>query len=499
MKNALFSFLNNMHDPMIVTDSCNIVFMNNISCTIFNKNKHTKNLTINEFIKNEDILNFLQKEHSIHQKPFIATDVCTIITHPEPINITWCILTLSSDSATSYKLCIARLPSSINDNSEILKLRMEIKNILDCTPGKLYWKDKESRYMGANKEWLEFVQQKSIDQIIGKRDEVFFGHQAEALRANDSWVMKTKKTLITEEAVKLPSGEMRYFMATKMPRYDANRAVIGVMGNSIDITNLKKTQEKLAQSKIREAHFKAMSSLGGMMAHELRTPLMAIELNAKNIKEYFPILVKAYREYSKTASIEKIREEYLNDLEEISDDIEQSARYASNTIKTILTGFHYAISEVEPTEEVDINAAIEKALVDYALSKEKRALIHFHPIKHFKALGSSNIIIHVLHNLLKNALYSIKKVGKGTITISIEKEENDTIEIRFKDTGEGVSEKIRKHIFEPFYTTKDSDTSIGLGLYFCRLALEKMKGTIICESKKGEYTTFIIKLKGLPR
>ena len=103
----------------------------------------------------------------------------------------------------------------------------------------------------------------------------------------------------------------------------------------------------------------------------------------------------------------------------------------------------------------------------------------------------------MIHNLLKNALYAIKRAGKGSIMISVEKRKEGVIQITFTDTGEGMSDDIREHIFEPFYTTKDSETSIGLGLYFCKMALGKMNASISCTSKEREYTTFMIRFKGL--
>ena len=134
---------------------------------------------------------------------------------------------------------------------------------------------------------------------------------------------------------------------------------------------------------------------------------------------------------------------------------------------------------------------------DYPLSKEEKELITFHPIGKCKALAATNIVIHVLHNLLKNALYAIQAANKGAITISVESTKNGDVAIQFRDTAKGIPREVREHIFDPFYTTKDTKTSIGLGLYFCKMALEKMNASITCESEEGEYALFIIELKGL--
>ena len=318
------------------------------------------------------------------------------------------------------------------------------------------------------------------------------------LLQHDSLVLNSGQLHSLEEEVTLVGGERRLYSVVKAPLFDENEEkVIGIVGTSIDITDKKRLEEHLAEAKVREAHLKAMSALGGMIAHELRTPLMAIALHAHSIKTFFPILVEAYREYSKISDIKKIRKGYLSNLEKTADKIEVSARYASNTISSILSGFRYSDSESLSLEEVEVNTVVQKALKDYPLSEEERALITFHSTEKCKVLAVPHIIIHVLHNLLKNALYVIQAANKGEIIISVEKTKEGTVQIQFQDTAKGIPEGVREHIFEPFYTTKGAETSIGLGLYFCKMSLEKMNASITCESEEGEYALFTIKLKEL--
>ena len=371
-----------------------------------------------------------------------------------------------------------------------------LEYIVDSMPGVFYWKDRGGVYLGCNNFKIPGLEHPS--KIIGKTDyELYRKEEADLIREHDVYVMTSGNTLHAEEKVTLPNGEIMEFIVDKMPLRNKSEKIIGLIGTSLDITELKRTRQKLAESEKRESHFKAMSALGGMMAHELRTPLTSIELNAQIIKEYFPILVEAYREHSKHSDIKKIRKEYLEDLDIIADDIEQSARYASNTISTILSGFHYSTSKVVPLEEIDLTDVIQQALADYPLSKEERALITVQSVDDCKVMASPNMLIHVLHNLLKNALYAIQAANKGMIIISVKKTKEGFIQIIFKDNAKGIPDEVRNHIFEPFYTTKDGETSIGLGLYFSKIVLEKMNASITCESKEGKYTIFVIQFKEL--
>lgn len=372
-----------------------------------------------------------------------------------------------------------------------------LTHLLDHLPYFIFWKDRKSVYLGSNRNFANLVGKKDQHELVGLTDfDLNWGEgEAEYFVNADEKVMTGAIQVNYEEYLHRPDGTIMVMLVSKVPVLDDKQNVIGILGISTEITNLKKVQEELVESRTREAHFKAMSAVGGMMAHELRNSLSSIALNAQTINECFPILVKAYLEYSKIYDIEKIRKSQFKGLSEIANDIEQSARYASNTIMTMLSGLHYSSSETVPIETIDINHVIYKALDDYPLSDVERALIYFHSTAEYKVLGASSVITHVLHNLIKNALYAIKKSGKGTITIAIKEIEKNFINLIFKDTGEGISEEIKSHIFEPFYTTKDSDTSIGLGLFFCKLALEKMEAMITCHSKEGEYTAFVIKLK----
>ncbi len=101
-------------------------------------------------------------------------------------------------------------------------------------------------------------------------------------------------------------------------------------------------------------------------------------------------------------------------------------------------------------------------------------------------------MLHVFSNLIKNSIFFIKKAGKGKIFIKIY-EDNFYIYILFKDTGYGIKDQYKDHIFKRFFSRRRS--GIGIGLHFCKTVIESYGGSIICQSEFGEYTDFIIKLK----
>jgi len=81
----------------------------------------------------------------------------------------------------------------------------------------------------------------------------------------------------------------------------------------------------------------------------------------------------------------------------------------------------------------------------------------------------------------------------GTLTIKTIDAE-DSIDLRFEDTGSGIAQQELARIFDPFYTTKDTGTGTGLGLSVCYRIIEGMGGSIRAESTQDEGTTIIIEL-----
>jgi len=72
---------------------------------------------------------------------------------------------------------------------------------------------------------------------------------------------------------------------------------------------------------------------------------------------------------------------------------------------------------------------------------------------------------------------------------------SDTVEVVFRDTGPGVPEEAREHIFVPFYTTKEKGT--GLGLAICQRIVRAHGGSIVVRAAPGEGAEFVISLPAL--
>jgi len=95
----------------------------------------------------------------------------------------------------------------------------------------------------------------------------------------------------------------------------------------------------------------------------------------------------------------------------------------------------------------------------------------------------------VFINIITNAIQAME--NGGTVTV-ITKKLTDGVEITIEDEGKGMSEEELLHIFEPFYTTRDSGSGLGLAISY--RIIEAHKGEIKAISEPGKGTKFIIKL-----
>lgn len=243
--------------------------------------------------------------------------------------------------------------------------------------------------------------------------------------------------------------------------------------------------------RLQRAKFQTMQSLSASIAHELRTPLRAISSSASGIKKCLPQLIESYE----IAKNENVQLPYLSPplykaLIPAFDSIELEAQSAFTFIDMLLIKVNESELNSIQVETCNIKTCVDEALNRYPFSPEEKGLIQWNQADDFIFKGNQLLMLHVLFNLIKNALYHLKAAGKGNISIWAEKELNNNC-LHFKDTGEGISAKDLPYIFDRFFTTTRHGT--GIGLAFCKLVMKSIGGDITCQSLEGEYAEFVLK------
>ncbi len=116
--------------------------------------------------------------------------------------------------------------------------------------------------------------------------------------------------------------------------------------------------------------------------------------------------------------------------------------------------------------------------------------------------GDTDRLQQLFINLINNALDAMPDGGRLSVRTVVEKMDEASpshVLIEFADTGTGMNEEIRSHLFEPFYTTKETGRGSGLGLVVVRQVVREHGGKIEVESREGQGTRFLITLPAIER
>jgi signal transduction histidine kinase len=230
------------------------------------------------------------------------------------------------------------------------------------------------------------------------------------------------------------------------------------------------------KEKLNYARLQSMKQVALNIAHELRTPLASISLGVGGIYEYLNLTQN-----------EKFSEE-PSTLKSVLKHVDTEVSLAHNIINMLLANVS-STDKKNSFEICSIKECINAALTRYPFSIGLEEKVHWKNNDDFLFKGVELQTIHVLFNLLKNALYYIKQADKGEVKIWLEMTYKYNY-LHFLDTGAGIDKKSLRHIFDQHYT--QTKHGYGIGLSFSKSVMQSFGGDIYCNSEKGEYTEFIL-------
>ncbi len=136
---------------------------------------------------------------------------------------------------------------------ELFASRQMLRSVLDTIPQRVFWKDRDCVYLGANRQFAEDGRTTDPEDLIGKTDdELAWSAQAEMYRADDRQVMETDTPkLLYEERQVRSDGTSSWLSTSKVPLHDKDGNVIGVLGTYDDITDRKLAEAALRDSEER--------------------------------------------------------------------------------------------------------------------------------------------------------------------------------------------------------------------------------------------------------
>ncbi|PLX17207.1 MAG: hypothetical protein C0599_14070 [Salinivirgaceae bacterium] len=233
--------------------------------------------------------------------------------------------------------------------------------------------------------------------------------------------------------------------------------------------DLKETQSHLIQSE-------KMASLGILtagVAHEINNPLNFVQNGTLVLQRTFD------------AELPESKEKYQPFFDAIKTGIDR--------IKDIVKSLsRYSRSQKTSASLCNVNEILDNCLTMLHNQYKNRIEIHKNYLDKTPLIAANEGELHqVFLNIISNAIQAISDNGKITIETCI----NDTyLQIKISDNGAGIKKENLKHIFDPFYTTKEPGEGTGLGLSITKKLVEEHNGSIKCKSVFEEGTTFEINL-----
>ncbi len=263
------------------------------------------------------------------------------------------------------------------------------------------------------------------------------------------------------------SLEMKWFHCTaSMIYYHGEKATLH---NLMDVTitkeldNILRVQDKMI----------SLGRVAAGIAHEIRNPLSGINIYLNTLKK----ITGEYDNSEKTAKI-------LSQLQSASNKIE-------SVIKRVMDFSRPADTKFSLT---DINASIMEAVNLTSVTLRKSGIQFSTTLSDNlpKCMADSHMIEQVVLNLIANASEAMQNMDKDKRINISSFLENNIIYIKVKDSGHGIPQDIRNDIFEPFYTTKNSGSGIGLNI--CHRIITDHGGTLELSSAEQKGAEFIIKI-----
>ncbi|MEH1946353.1 MAG: PAS domain S-box protein [Nostoc sp.] len=409
---------------------------------------------------------------------------------------------------------------------ELEESRKMLQTVLDTFPQRVFWKDRQSRFIGCNPAFIRHAQL-TTDEIIGKTDfELPWAKLAHLYCADDMMVMNSRTPKLGyEEPFEGLNGEQFWLRSNKIPLTNSAGEVIGVVVSHEDITErkqaeaqLRQTNEQLANANMELARATRLKDeFLANMSHELRTPLNAILGMSEGLQESVFGSINQ-RQAKAIATIERSGRHLL----ELINDILDLSKIESGKLELQL-------SDVSVRSLCDTSLAFVKQM---ALKKSIRLSTHI----------SDNIdsiqvddrrLRQVLINLLSNAVKFTLKGGSVTLEVRLEGEggqrgrgageqgsrgaggagevnsslsssssssssSSPNLCFQITDTGIGIAPEEIGKLFQPFIQLDSSlnrqYSGTGLGLALVQKIINLHGGTVLVSSEVGKGSCFTVRI-----
>jgi two-component system, sensor histidine kinase RegB len=242
---------------------------------------------------------------------------------------------------------------------------------------------------------------------------------------------------------------------------------------------LDQRQQQLDEAReraLRSEHLAALTTLAAGAAHELSTPLATIAIAARELERTAAQLSASH------PSVDALKD----DAKLIRTEVDRC--------QVILDGMSGRAPDGAPSAEDPLSPAAIAQLVRNRLTdlQQQRLQVEIAP-DHATPSVAGAAMVQAISSLLKNAFDASDATSIVRLRFT---RHGDMARIEVQDRGVGMSPDIRRHVGEPFYTTKEPGRGMGLGLFLTRTFAERAGGRLQFET--GDGTTAILEIPARP-
>ncbi len=232
-----------------------------------------------------------------------------------------------------------------------------------------------------------------------------------------------------------------------------------------DVTEMRDMQDNLNQKQ----RLVEMGEMAASLAHQIRTPLASAMLYNSNLKR------AGVSRTDQERYVSKIKDR-LAHLEHIVNDMLLYARSNSTGVEEV---FH--MNQLFTELELYLDSQLLNTQIEFGWQDQTNGV---------DVSANKQMLLSALSNLCVNAIQIMQ--GQGQVNVTARMSGDNNIEILVCDNGPGIEEEKLNNIFDPFYTTRNDGT--GLGLAVVKAIIHAHKGEVLVDSQQGVGTTFIVQI-----
>ncbi len=401
---------------------------------------------------------------------------------------------------------------------ELQKFKQTLDQTLDC----VFMFDPDTlQYIYANHGAVEQVGY-SLDELLGMTAlDLKPNYSEEKYRSLLAPVQQGEKqslTFITTHRTKDGDDLQVEIVQQYVELSDGQNRFVSIVRDISKRLQAEAEKEMLQSQMLHSQKLESVGQLAAGIAHEINTPAQFLGTNMEFLEESFQdveSLIKEYQKLVQTAQKGTVNPEVFSSLEESVEDLDWDylAEEIPLTVKQSREGVERISKIVRAMKEFSHPGSKDKAPVSINDIINTTMIVASNEWKYVAEIKTdlapdlpsvtclADEMGQVFLNILVNAAHAIADTlgdtpegKKGLITIS-SRQDAEWIEICIKDNGKGMTDSVREHVFNPFFTTKEVGKGTGQGLSIAHnVVTDKHQGSLQCESEEGVGTRFIIRL-----